>query len=194
MITPSGFAKKTLLKKVLRVLPKPEVLIDAGCAGATISADLNAQMKIAMDLSFNPNPRIRRRVQGIICDLNHIPLRNNSVDCVLCLDVIEHIENDAELLKQFRRILKDKGTLIISTPTPNEEYMPSRLLRRLLKLERGALDKEYGHVRPGYTFNEIKRLLENHNFKIICYFTFGGPLTRLFDLTVYRPIFRRSLH
>jgi hypothetical protein len=73
---------------------------------------------------------------------------------------------------------------------PNEEYMPVRLLRTMLKLERKVLDGEYGHVRPGYAFNEMKRLLENHDFKIIYYFTFDGPLTRLFDLLVYRPIFK----
>jgi SAM-dependent methyltransferase len=190
VITPSGFAKKMLLKKALFLLPKPEVLIDAGCSGATLSADLNAEVKIAMDLSLNLNPRVRKKVQGVTSDLNFIPLRSNSIDCVLCLDVIEHIKNDTELLEQFQRILKSGGFLILTTPMPNEEYMPVRLLRAMLKLERKVLDEEYGHVRPGYTFDDIKRLLENHSFKIIYYSAFNGPLTRLLDLLIYRPIFK----
>ena len=40
MITPSGFAKRTILKKVFNILGEPKILVDAGCAGAAIIVDL----------------------------------------------------------------------------------------------------------------------------------------------------------
>ncbi len=37
-------------------------------------------------------------------------------DCIICVDGIEHLENIYHLLREFGRIIKKGGTLIISTP------------------------------------------------------------------------------
>lgn len=51
-------------------------------------------------------------------DLNSLPFpfEENSFDFVVCLEVLEHLENPQEILREFRRILKKQGTLIASTP------------------------------------------------------------------------------
>jgi len=46
-----------------------------------------------------------------------IPIDNNSVDFVLCQEGIEHLPNQFACLKEFSRVLKDDGVLIITTPS-----------------------------------------------------------------------------
>jgi ubiquinone/menaquinone biosynthesis C-methylase UbiE len=191
MITSSGFIKRLLLEKVFATfLRSPGVIVDVGCSGAAISAHLNVELKIALDLSLNFNPKMRKNVHGIEADASFLPFKDNTIDCIICLDVIEHIENDKKLLQEFYRTLKEEGFLIISTPFKNIEYMPLGFMRRLLKLDAKTLNEEFGHVRPGYTYEELKKLLESNNFNIIYYETFGGSLTRLMDLLIYRPLFK----
>lgn len=46
-----------------------------------------------------------------------IPLDNETADIVLCQEGIEHFPNQLSALKEFNRILKTNGTLIITTPS-----------------------------------------------------------------------------
>src|SRR5437588_8218345 len=45
-----------------------------------------------------------------------ISLGAGSVDWVLCLDVLEHLVNPANLMTEIRRILRDKGKVVINVP------------------------------------------------------------------------------
>lgn len=44
------------------------------------------------------------------------PFRDESFDCVLALDVFEHIPDDGDAMREVRRILKPGGTLIATVP------------------------------------------------------------------------------
>lgn len=62
-------------------------------------------------------------------DLNQnldLPFPNDSFNVVLCQEIIEHIENPWKLLRDARRILKNDGLVIISTP--NILSLQSRLM------------------------------------------------------------------
>jgi len=51
-------------------------------------------------------------------DMNKtLPLDDESVDIILCQEGIEHIHNQFDLLKEFNRVLKSDGKLIITTPS-----------------------------------------------------------------------------
>src|SRR3990172_8280965 len=54
-------------------------------------------------------------------DLNKEPLsfENNFFDTVIMADVIEHVDNPSQTLRECYRVLKDGGRLIISTPQAN---------------------------------------------------------------------------
>jgi ubiquinone/menaquinone biosynthesis C-methylase UbiE len=59
----------------------------------------------------------------------YIPLKDNSVDLVMCLDVIEHIYDDRSLIKEITRVLKE-----------DEFYF----LQRLSQFEHSILAKSKG--------------------------------------------------
>jgi ubiquinone/menaquinone biosynthesis C-methylase UbiE len=52
----------------------------------------------------------------LVCDLTNIPEVNASFDVVLCSEVFEHIPDPLLALKEFSRLLKPGGKLIITAP------------------------------------------------------------------------------
>lgn len=190
MLTPSGLVKKHLLEKALCSLPRPQVLVDAGCSGAIISADLDAGIRIGLDISLNLSRRVRRKVQGVQCDIGSIPLRRNSVDCIICLDLVEHVEDDKALLSQFFELMKSDGFLVLSTPVRDVEYVSAKLLRDLLGLDSATLNRDFGHVRSGYCSEELENLLKSQGFCVVAQQFFNGALTRTLDLLVYRNLLK----
>lgn len=54
-----------------------------------------------------------------------LPLANDSADWLICQEGIEHFSDQHEVLKEFSRVLKNKGTLIITTP--NHSNLRSKL-------------------------------------------------------------------
>lgn len=52
----------------------------------------------------------------IICDIVNIPEKAASFDAVLCVEVFEHLPEPILALKEFARLLKSGGTLLITAP------------------------------------------------------------------------------
>lgn len=54
-----------------------------------------------------------------IADLNQpLPYEDHSFDYVVCAEGLEHIENLHHVLREFQRILKPGGFVVVSTPNP----------------------------------------------------------------------------
>ena len=51
-----------------------------------------------------------------VCDIASIPVPDASFDTILCVEVFEHIPNPVEALREFQRILKPGGTLLLTAP------------------------------------------------------------------------------
>ena len=52
----------------------------------------------------------------IISDINSIPVEDNAFDAILCTEVFEHVPNPIVTLKEFSRILKPNGYLLLTAP------------------------------------------------------------------------------
>ncbi|MBU1107592.1 MAG: class I SAM-dependent methyltransferase [Candidatus Riflebacteria bacterium] len=52
----------------------------------------------------------------IICDITSIPEPDNSYDAILCSEVLEHVPEPTLALKEFYRLLKPGGKLILTAP------------------------------------------------------------------------------
>lgn len=100
-------------------------------------------------------PKQRKRNWLIIqgrCE--YIPISDSTIDCVICSEVLEHIENYHRVIKEIKRILKPDGKLAVSIP----RYMPERICWFLSK--EYPMDKG-GHIRIFKTsplILEIERL------------------------------------
>jgi len=53
---------------------------------------------------------------GSLMDLSFSAILSNSMDVIVCIHVLEHIENDRQAIREIHRILKPGGWAIISVP------------------------------------------------------------------------------
>ena len=109
-----------------------------------------------------------------------LPYENNSFDALVCVEGLEHIENPANAVREFARILRPGGHLVISVP--NIMNIEERLkwlffgytshFKPLSKENLSSIRAEFGsmeeialHVNPiGYS--ELRFLLEKNNFNL----------------------------
>lgn len=112
-------------------------------------------------------------------DLSHaLPYADDSFDYITCIEGLEHIENPHQALREFSRLLRQRGQLILSIPnTLNIEERFKWLLygytshfkplsREYLKslgddLIGGAL-----HINP-IAYPELRYMLEKYGFEVL---------------------------
>ncbi len=89
---------------------------------------------------------------GLISDLFHLGLRPNSVDHVLCNDVLEHVPDPAGLIAALYEVLKPGGSLFLSAPqgwgqhqNPHDYFRFTSYALRML-FERAGFEVRY--IRP----------------------------------------------
>lgn len=73
-------------------------------------------------------------------------------DSIVCINVLEHIKNDDNSIKNMYKLLKNNGFLVLLVPAHPFLY--------------GEVDKSIGHFRR-YSKQEIVQKLENQGFKIL---------------------------
>ena len=84
---------------------------------------------------------------------DHLPFDDSYFDCVAIVDMLEHLPNDRAFLGEVTRVLKPVGTLIVNVPNPKEGLL--RAFRNWI----GQTDEKHGHVRPGYSEEDLSSLL-----------------------------------
>ena len=52
----------------------------------------------------------------IVCDIHHLPFKDNSIDAVMSLAVLEHVREPALVLKEVHRVLKPGGRVFSLIP------------------------------------------------------------------------------
>jgi 2-polyprenyl-3-methyl-5-hydroxy-6-metoxy-1,4-benzoquinol methylase len=141
-------------------------------------------MCLGMEISRYALTRANGKSNGaILGDVqSSFPLKLNSVDVVVMLDVIEHLDRPSLALEEIKKVLKPKGLLYIATPN-------LMAVARLLKGRKwyGFLDKTHVSL---FTPFVLKRLLEKHNFEILrCYTPFNFTFLRALILKVIARFF-----
>jgi ubiquinone/menaquinone biosynthesis C-methylase UbiE len=87
-----------------------------------------------------------------------IPAQTSSVDGVICLDVIEHIMEYQKAIHEIARVTKPAGILFLTT-TADNFYLPL--------ISRKWLNSKWGHLRNGYSDNELEEMLCQSGFRIL---------------------------
>ena len=184
MLVPSRYAKALALKKAFNSLDIPNVLVDSGCGDGFYLQQIEAGRKIGLDLI---PPESGKGIKYIKSDVSSTPLNDRDCDCLLSLDVIEHIDEDDRALDEFYRVLNDDGILVITTPN-NSEFMPYRLFRVMFRLDIAKMHRVWKHVRPGYSKEELVALIKRHDFEVMSHRSIYQPLSRVFELVYIIPM------
>ncbi len=102
---------------------KNKTVLDFGCGTGSLSLFLNrlgAKSIIGVDLIENDIVIARNRLTNEKIDFmlaknsNSIELENNSIDVIACFDVMEHIIEYKSIIKEWYRVLRPGGKILIS--------------------------------------------------------------------------------
>lgn len=80
-----------------------------------------------------------KNIEYILGDGTSIPLEDDSVDVVVSFETIEHIEDYEQFMAEVKRVLKDDGLFILSTP--NDVEFPETNHFHIHEFERRELEK-----------------------------------------------------
>lgn len=141
----------------LSKIPEIKTLLDAGAGGGHYSLNIYSkicQKIVAVEYDEINYLILQQTLRGLgekcilyKASITDIPLGSNSVDCIACTQVLEHIKDDKKVIKEFRRVLKSQGYVLITVPQPPAPW------------------NEPGHVREGYTMEELKGLFKDEGFE-----------------------------
>jgi len=90
-------------------------------------------------------------------DINNLPFAPASFDCVICSEVLEHIPEHENALKELVRILKPQGTLVVSVP----RYFSERIC---WFISRDYYNEKGGHIRI-YKKRDLQKMLKRQGIK-----------------------------
>lgn len=180
------------LRGIVRKYPGQASVLDAGAGFGQHTwrmSRINRQWKIkAVDIDrehITDNNRfftkcgLSGRVNCEIMDLTEMD-ETGSFDFILSVDVMEHIEKDELVFRNFFRALKPGGSLLISTPS---DHGGSDVH---CKGEKSFIDE---HVRDGYGIPEISQKLGRAGFNNIkVSYTYGKPGALSWSLSMKYPI------
>lgn len=92
-----------------------DVLIDIG--GSRLLRDhIRNGYHVILDIEH-------RQENTVTADARIMPFRSDSIDCVLCISVLEHSSDPFAILLECCRVLKIGGVLFVSTPWMFESHM-----------------------------------------------------------------------
>lgn len=101
-----------------------------------------------------------------IIDIQNIPYEDNTFDLIVSSHVLEHVPDDYLALKEFYRVLKNDGKVIILIPSLNELKKTFELPQINNSKLRERYYKQYDHRRY-YSTNDFYRLLDKVGFETI---------------------------
>jgi SAM-dependent methyltransferase len=114
---------RAALKRHVRSDPARTVLLEAGCSSGFLLRDLLGDwpdsLVIGSDFIRGPLQRLAQQLPALPLlrfDLVECPLPSTSVDAVLLINVLEHIDQDAAAIGQVARVLKPRGVVVIEVP------------------------------------------------------------------------------
>jgi SAM-dependent methyltransferase len=108
------------------------------------------------DLTPETVASIRALVQTDVhlVDAARLPFADGAFDRVAVVDMLEHAPDEAAFARELARVTRPGGRLVVNTP-----HLKRTLLRRL-RHAIGQTDEKHGHLRPGYTPERLRELLE----------------------------------
>jgi 2-polyprenyl-3-methyl-5-hydroxy-6-metoxy-1,4-benzoquinol methylase len=146
-------------------------VLDLGCGEGFLASDLKQNSNRITGVDALPETEHRSAFEAYYsADLDDgiasviTQLRGKRFDRVLLLDVLEHLKNPGQLLRQSGEVLKSDGAVVVSVPNIANVTVRFMLLFGCFNYtERGILDKT--HLRF-FTRKTARELLEHNGFQV----------------------------
>jgi|ERR1035437_817657 2-polyprenyl-3-methyl-5-hydroxy-6-metoxy-1,4-benzoquinol methylase len=132
-------------------VPAPAKILDLGAGAGALSLRLHRggydMTAIDVDASEWQAPGIRFLEGDATAPLSTL-LGDARFDAVCCVEVIEHVENQADLLRQAHDACRPGGYLLVTTPNITSFLSRAIFLRTGQFHQFADADLSYGHISP----------------------------------------------
>lgn len=149
--------RENWLKKKLEELPAGLKILDAGAGEQKYKKYCNHLNYISQDFAQYDGIGNKTGLHAgkwdqtsldIVSDIIKIPVKKNSFDAVMCVEVFEHLPEPIKAIAEFSRILKVGGKLILTAPFASLTHFAPH------------------HFYSGYNIYFYKKFLDEYGFEI----------------------------
>ena len=165
--------KQNILRALRSILPEIESFVDIGCGAGDLACTLAELGLVGTAYDFSRDAidmarsmQARRSIDGARLRFVHsqdsLEQMQGTYDLVLCMEVLEHIEDDAAAFAELVRLTNKY--LILSVPA-----------KRCLF---GASDTLAGHYRR-YDRSDLEGLIRHEEMEVVTQINYGFPFTQL---------------
>jgi len=133
-------------------------ILEVGCGTGNFSTHLAKYGNLtAVDINQDYVKQAKKKVENGEVGIGDIEkdqyfFGNKKFNTIVCLNVLEHIKNDDQAIKNIHALLTKDGFLILLVPAHQFLY--------------NLIDKSIGHFRR-YEKKQLKSLLHNNDFEIV---------------------------
>ena len=158
-------------------------ILDVGCDTGYLLKTIHDNFPNCQCFGIDKNPNTIKEIN--FCDVKaadarKLPFPNENFDCVFVLDILEHISNYENVIKELNRVLKIDGLAILSGPTESWFYKFCRFLWV------HAFSKPEAHL---HTIYDIEKKFEPNEFKLLKRKSLPGfPIPALFRISKFKKI------
>lgn len=164
---------------------KPATFLDIGCGNGTITGKIRDALGLGLidGVDIQANELVVPswlRMSKADFNWDNLPYPSDSFDAIYCGEVLEHLYNPDNLLREISRVLTTNGICLITTPNLGSwfnrvffllGYQPCCMAASFENEDAGKLKmvRVYGHrdhIRP-MTLKALVELVELNNLKVV---------------------------
>jgi SAM-dependent methyltransferase len=121
----NGPIREVWIEETLKKIPAGKRILDAGAGELKYKVHCSHLEYVSQDLGKYDGRGTGEGIQvgnwdnsrlDIVSDIIKIPVPDESFDVILCVEVLEHISEPALAVKEFSRIIRPGGKVIITAP------------------------------------------------------------------------------
>ena len=150
-------------------------ILDVGCGKGWIAKEFLQKGKTVVSLDISTtNPAIVNKLYSspkhfaVAADSFHLPFNDNSFDRVIASEIIEHVFDPAEFVKELFRVVKKDGSLVITTPYKEK-------IIYYLCIHCNQKTPAHSHIHS-FDENKLKSLYLEQDLESFKYETFGNKV------------------
>jgi SAM-dependent methyltransferase len=136
-------------------------LLDVGCGTKPYESLFLVNKYVGLDVNSEHSKNLG--IADYLYDGKKFPFMEATFDIVLCNQVFEHVFNPNEFLSEIARVLKKRGTLLLTVPFVWDEH-----------------EQPFDYAR--YTTFALENLLSSHGMRIIKHKKLGADISVIFQL------------
>lgn len=180
--------KNNLIIKTLKNFEVKEKLLEAGFGQGALASQL-VQLPVSysgFDFSNTLVKYTQARLKNITKkkmnikwgDVRNIPFENNTFECVVSSDILEHVKEENKVIGEYYRVLKKGGLCLITVPLRMGDWTFS--------------DVWAGHFKR-YRVPELVSLFKKQGFKNIKVIPYSYSLVRIYYYNIYLPFLKKRI-